>query len=109
WESWANLPHERQRFLALLDKYQIDNLVIVSGDTHWSEFSQITRNNDKSLWEMTASGLTEEWKSVSPNKHRVGESYARANYGVIELSGKHLTMSIKDVTGSVVMSHIIEL
>jgi alkaline phosphatase D len=109
WESWANLPHERQRFLALLDKYQIDNLVIVSGDTHWSEFSQITQNNQKSLWEMTASGLTEEWKNVSPNQHRVGESYAKANYGVIELSGKQLTMSIKDVSGNTVMSHIIEL
>jgi alkaline phosphatase D len=109
WESWANLPHERQRFLALLDKYQIDNLVIVSGDTHWSEFSQITRNNQKLLWEMTASGLTEEWKNVSPNQHRVGESYAKANYGVIELSGKQLTMSIKDVSGNTVMSHIIEL
>ncbi|MFT4941851.1 MAG: alkaline phosphatase D, partial [Paraglaciecola sp.] len=109
WESWANLPHERQRFLALLDKYKIDNLVIVSGDTHWSELSQITRNNDKSLWEMTASGLTEEWKNVSPNKHRVGESYAKANYGVIELTGKQLTMTIKDVSGSVVMSQIVEL
>ncbi|MGK0305589.1 MAG: alkaline phosphatase D [Gammaproteobacteria bacterium] len=109
WESWANLPHERQRFLALLDKYQIDNLVIVSGDTHWSEFSQITRNNQKLLWEMTASGLTEEWKNVSPNQHRVGKSYAKANYGVIELSGKQLTMSIKDVSGNTVMSHIIEL
>ncbi len=109
WESWANLPHERQRFLALLDKYQIDNLVIVSGDTHWSEFSQITRNNQKLLWEMTASGLTEEWKNVSPNQHRVGESYAKANYGVIELSGKQLTMSIKNVSGNTVMSHIIAL
>jgi alkaline phosphatase D len=109
WESWANFAHERQRFLALLDKYQIDNLVIVSGDTHWSEFSQITRNNQKLLWEMTASGLTEEWKNVSPNKHRVGESYAKANYGVIELSGKKLTMSIKDVSGNTVMSHIIAL
>ncbi|PKG96887.1 alkaline phosphatase D family protein [Paraglaciecola sp. MB-3u-78] len=109
WESWANLPHERQRFLDLLDKYQIDNLVIVSGDTHWSELSQITRNNGQSLWEMTTSGLTEEWKNVSPNQHRVGESYAKANYGVIELSAKQLTMSVKDVSGSTVMSHKIEL
>jgi alkaline phosphatase D len=109
WESWANFPHERQRFLALLDKYQIDNLVIVSGDTHWSELSQIKRTNGKQLWEMTASGLTEEWKQVSPNKHRVGGSYAKANYGVVELSGQQLKMSIKDVSGSIVMSQIIEL
>jgi alkaline phosphatase D len=109
WESWANLPHERQRLLALLDKYQIDNMVIVSGDTHWSELSQITRKNGKPLWEMTASGLTEEWKNVSPNKHRVGDSYAKANYGVIELVEKRLTMSIKNVSGTTVMSQSIDL
>ena len=109
WESWANLPHERNRFLALLDQYQIDNLVIVSGDTHWSELSQITRKNGKLLWEMTASGLTEEWKNVSPNKHRVGDSYAKANYGQIELIGQQLTMSIKDVQGKEIMAQTISL
>jgi alkaline phosphatase D len=109
WESWANLPHERQRFLALLDKYQINNLVIVSGDTHWSELSQITRKNGQPLWEMTTSGLTEEWKNVSPNKHRVGDSYAKANYGMIELAGKQLTMSIKDVAGKKIMVKTISL
>ncbi|MFT6992125.1 MAG: alkaline phosphatase D [Paraglaciecola sp.] len=109
WESWANLPHERQRFLALLDKYKIDNLVIVSGDTHWSELSQIKRKNGNVLWEMTASGLTEEWKNVSPNKHRVGESYSKANYGVIELLGRQLTLSIKDVAGNDVMVKTLSL
>jgi alkaline phosphatase D len=109
WESWANLPHERQRFLALLEKYQIDNLVIVSGDTHWSELSQVKRENGKLLWEMTASGLTEEWKNVSPNKHRVGDSYAKANYGVIEILGNKLTMMIKDVTGKEVMIKTISI
>jgi alkaline phosphatase D len=109
WESWANLPHERQRFLTLLDKYQIDNLLIVSGDTHWSELSQITRKNGQVLWEMTTSGLTEEWKKVSPNKHRVGDSYSKANYGVIELTDKNLIMTIKDVTGSSIMEKTLSL
>jgi alkaline phosphatase D len=109
WESWANLPHERQRFLGLLDEYKIENLVIVSGDTHWSELSQITRKNGQFLWEMTASGLTEEWKQVSPNKHRVGKGYTKVNYGVIELSGQQLTMSIKNVSGREVMSKSIDI
>jgi alkaline phosphatase D len=109
WESWANLPHERQRFLALLDKYKIDNLIIVSGDTHWSELSQITRKNGQALWEMTTSGLTEEWKSVSPNDHRVGQSYSKANYGVIELTGKNISMTIKDVAGNKIMTKTLSL
>jgi alkaline phosphatase D len=48
---------------------------------------------------MTTSGLTEEWKNLSPDQHRVGDRYAKANYGAIELVGKRLTMSIKDVAG----------
>ncbi|WP_299084159.1 alkaline phosphatase D family protein [uncultured Paraglaciecola sp.] len=109
WESWANMPHERQRFLELLNTYKIDNLVIVSGDTHWSELSQITRKNGQALWEMTASGLTEEWKNASPNKHRVGETYSKANYGVIEIQGQQLVMTIKDVAGKEVMTTTIAL
>lgn len=57
---------------------------------------------------MTAAGLTEQWKSVSPNKHSVGEIYAKANYGMIGLSGQQLTMSIKNVSGNTVMSKTIE-
>lgn len=109
WESWANFPHERTRFLALLDKYRINNLVIVSGDTHWSELSQITRKNGKALWEITTSGLTEEWKSVSPNKHRVGDSFSKANYGVIELVGNRIIMTIKDVAGKEIMVKTVTL
>lgn len=109
WESWANFPRERQRFLALLDKYEIHNMLIVSGDTHWSELSQITRDNGDALWEMTTSGLTEEWKQVSPNVHRVGDSYSQVNYGVLEITGKNVSLMIKDVTGKNIMSQTLEL
>lgn len=112
WESWANFPQERQRLLGLLDKYEIDNLLIVSGDTHWSEFSQITRQSGQALWEITSSGLTEEWKQVSPNKHRIGNSYAQANYGVLAIdwqgSKPQIVMSIKDVKGEVKLQQKIQ-
>ncbi|WP_158970567.1 alkaline phosphatase D family protein [Paraglaciecola sp. L3A3] len=112
WESWANFPKERQQFLDLLDKYQVNNLVVVSGDTHWSELTKVKRKNQQVLWEMTASGLTEEWKDVSPNQHRVGQSYSKANYGVIDIkvaNKTQLQMSIKDVQGTVKMAQSIEL
>lgn len=112
WESWANFPNDRQRFLTLLDKYQINNLVIVSGDTHWSEMSRVQRQNGLTLWEMTASGLTEEWKQVSPNKHRVGRSYSKANYGMLEIQYAQLdyvTMTIKDVNGNLVMQRKVKM
>ncbi|WP_133468500.1 alkaline phosphatase D family protein [Paraglaciecola marina] len=109
WESWANFPHERQRFLDLLEKHKVENLIIVSGDTHWSELSQIKRQNGNELWEMTTSGLTEEWKEVSPNKHRVGDSYAKANFGVVEISKHSVSMTIKDVKGNKVMTKVVPL
>ncbi|WP_339770211.1 alkaline phosphatase D family protein [uncultured Paraglaciecola sp.] len=113
WESWANFPTERQHLLDLLMKYEISNLVIVSGDTHWSELSQVRFENGQALWEMTSSGLTEEWKQMSPNKHRVGKGFSKANYGVLDIdwSDKHpkVTMSIKDDTGVVKMQQEVSL
>ena len=112
WESWANFPRERQRLIGLLDKHKVHNLVMVSGDTHWSEMSRITRANGHELWEMTSSGLTEEWKAVSPNKHRVGASYSRANFGVmdIQIEGELvINMAIKDVQGNLKMNQKIRL
>ena len=83
WESWANFPAERRRLIELLSHNPAPTLII-SGDTHWSELSRID-NNGSPLWEITSSGLTEEWKAVSPNRHRVGAPYADANFGLIDI------------------------
>jgi alkaline phosphatase D len=113
WESWANFPQERQRLLDVIDSLNITNLVIVSGDTHWSELSQVKRKSGTLLWEMTSSGLTEEWKQVSPNKHRVGNSFSKANYGVLDIQFEEkavrVTMSVKDDTGEVKMQQALSL
>jgi alkaline phosphatase D len=106
WESWANFPLERQRMLSLLDKYQAEPVVFISGDVHWAEFSSIEPEGSEEdrtwpLIELTSSGLTEEWKAVSPNVHRVGEAYPIANYGNIEFETddlkSSLSLSIKGV------------
>lgn len=113
WESWANFPNERQRFLSLLRKLDTEGVFIISGDTHWSELSKVENALDYSLWEMTSSGLTEEWKKVSPNIHRVGNPYAEANYGLIEIDWvgdePSITLSIKDVSGNTKMQQQILL
>jgi len=107
WESWANFPHERKRLLAMLNKLGTTGVFFISGDTHWSELSRIDDATAYPLWEITSSGLTEEWKKVSPNKHRIGEPYAEANYGLIEIDWSQpapaIVLSIKNVTGHTVM------
>lgn len=103
WESWANFPNARQRFIELLAAYQREPIVIISGDVHWAELSEIEDTaNGWPLVELTSSGLTEEWKAISPNRHRVGEAFAEANFGLIEIdwSAKTPALSLKIVDDS---------
>ena len=113
WESWANFPDERRRLFSLLRKLDSKGVIIISGDTHWSELSQVDDATIYSLWEITSSGLTKEWKKVSPNVHRVGEAYPEANYGLIEIDWESrspsIAFSIKDVAGNTVMSQQLAL
>lgn len=112
WESWANFPADRQRFFELLQNAPTTPTVIVSGDTHWSEFSRIDNAGlPFALVEMTASGLTEEWHAISPNRHRVGEAFAQANFGLMDIDWSvqppQVTMQIRDVAGKVLIEQVV--
>lgn len=85
WESWANFPADRNRLLDFIRNQKLNGVIIVSGDTHWGELSRVEENLDYPLWEITSSGLTEEWKQVSPNQHRIGTATHKVNYGYIEV------------------------
>ena len=91
----------------MLNTLGTTGVFFISGDTHWSELSRIDDATAYPLWEITSSGLTEEWKKVSPNKHRIGEPYAQANYRLIEIDWDEpapaILLSIKDVVGRTVM------
>lgn len=113
WESWANFPHERSRLFGLIDKLKVDGVFIISGDTHWSEFSRVDGAVGYPLWEATSSGLTEEWKAISPNQHRLGVAEHRNNYGLIEIDWTadlpSMTVSIKGQTGQVYLQNTLRL
>jgi alkaline phosphatase D len=113
WEAWANFPADRQRFFTMLQTAPVVPTVIISGDTHWSEFSRIDNSGlPFALVEMTASGLTEEWHQISPNRHRVGEAFARANFGMIEIDWSvqppALSMQIRGVDGELLIDQAVE-
>ncbi len=113
WESWANFPAERERLFALLRRLGTEGVFIVSGDSHWAELSRLDGALDYPLWDLTSSGLTEEWHRVSPNPRRQGEAYAGANYGLMEIDWQlpdpAITLTIRDVHGNVVISHRLRL
>lgn len=104
WESWANFPHDRNKLLTLIKKYQVNGVIVISGDTHWGEMSKVAKNLDYPLWEVTSSGLTEEWKEVSPNKHRIGNFTHKVNYGELAIDWQQadpiIHLSLKDIDGN---------
>lgn len=113
WESWANFPYNRNRLFSLIKKHKVNGVIVISGDTHWGEVSKISNNLDYPLWEVTSSGLTEEWKEVSPNKHRIGDYTHSVNYGELLVDWKQqnpiISLSLKDVKGNIFTQHKMKL
>ena len=105
WESWANFPNDRKRLLNFIEQHNIPGVIIISGDTHWGETSYVRQKKGYGLWEITSSGLSEKWKDVSPNKHRVGAFTNDVNYGFIEIdwhqADPKIEIGLKDVNGNV--------
>jgi alkaline phosphatase D len=113
WEAWANFPRDRRRLLDTVDRLGADNLVLLSGDTHWAELMNDRTPAGRTLWEMTSSGLTEVWEKVSPNEHRVGEPYVGPNFGLVNIDWNAeplaVDLSVHDVGGKTIISRRIEI
>ncbi|MEQ3652643.1 MAG: alkaline phosphatase family protein, partial [Glaciecola sp.] len=112
WESWANFD-DRQRLFDLIKKHKVNGVMIISGDTHWGEISKYQETMDYPLWDITSSGLTEEWKQVSPNKHRVSGASSDVNFGFInvdwEPADPKIHFGLRDLNGNIVMEQNITL
>lgn len=107
WESWTNFQRERDRMLALLQKYPGKQVIFISGDMHYAEASKLVGTLPYDLWDLTSSGLTQSWHVVSPNKYRAGSSFMEANYGLLEIRYAptlSVRFQIKDVGGKVLQT-----
>jgi alkaline phosphatase D len=88
-ECWANMPHEQQRMLKLL---QGQTAVILSGDRHWCEFS----NNG--VFDFTTSSMTQKHPrgTPTPNKNRcVPPTYHLPNVGHLKIDWAGATLTAK--------------
>ena len=86
WECWNNLPYERQRFIDLLDKSNINHTVLLSGDRHRGGQYQLKTKSNKIISEMTSSSLNVPYSnSEEPGPLRIGGTYSKENYGVIQM------------------------
>ena len=106
-EAWANLPLEKQRMLALLEKTKANGVTFLSGDRHWAELSRLDRAGTYPLFDLTSSALTHTHKrgTPTPNRYREGPTYHDANMGLIRIDwqkrGPAVTLELLDVQGSV--------
>lgn len=87
WETWGNLPHERERLYQMIDDTDAAGVVFVSGDRHLLELSCDTRRaTPYPLWDATSSGLDTGPQTVSePNRSRVGGVFRGTNFGVLRV------------------------
>ena len=112
WEAWKNFPYDINRLFENVKKNQLNGLLVISGDTHWAEISK-QNIGGISLIDVTSSGLSEEWKAVSPNEHRMSQTYYQNNYGLIEIEWQDnravIEIGFKDVTGKYVASERLEI
>ena len=101
YEKWGNLPMEKLRLFNLIDKNNINNLIILSGDRHRGGIYKEKTNGGNQLFELTSSSLNlpagklfKSKEELGPN--RIGSTFLEENYGVVEINDdKKITLSIK--------------
>ena len=111
YEAWINYQADHQRLLDLIDFAAVDNLVIISGDTHYAELSRLDERMPYPLYELTSSGLTKVWPVFGPNRHRIAQAPLAPNFGrlTIDWDGNNpeITMEIQMLDGSIAIRQAI--
>lgn len=112
YEAWINFQADHQRLMDLVDFAQIDNLIFISGDTHYAELSKVSEGVPYPLIELTSSGLTEVWPVFGPNRHRIAKAPLAPNFGrlTIDWTGKEpgVLMEVQMLDGSIGISHAVK-
>jgi len=100
-DEWGNFPRERQRLIALLAKSK--GVILLSGNVHFGEVSQLIDGVASPLTEFTSSGMTHvnALYAKAPNKYRVAGPYVDLNFGLVEIdwAGRVVSLVGCGVTG----------
>ena len=107
WECWNNLPYERQKLINLIDISNIGHTVLLSGDRHRGGLYQLNTKTNKIISEMTSSSLNVPYSNPEElGPLRIGSTYSKENYGVIQLgeSQDSISVMLKNIEGEVLTS-----
>ncbi|WP_164084660.1 alkaline phosphatase D family protein [Alteromonas flava] len=91
WETWGNMPHERERLYQLISSTNASGVVIISGDRHLTEVSvdkgQLGDKPPYPLWDFTVSGMTDAYKPVDElNSFRVSSVHRQSHFGKLDIA-----------------------
>ena len=113
YESWANFPHEQNRFLELIKKTRAEHLVFITGDVHYAEISKRTTHGLYPIYDFTSSGLSSKWKFATPNKFRIEGPIMENHFGLLTINFSADSPSLKseiwDITGNQRIEYTIPL
>ena len=79
----------------LIKETQANGVIFISGDVHWAEINKRQPEGLYPIYDVTASGLTEEWHNVEPSQYRIGEAYRDNHFGMIDIVWKTSPPEIK--------------
>ncbi|KAL0916057.1 hypothetical protein M5K25_013539 [Dendrobium thyrsiflorum] len=117
-ESWGHFPKERERLYKLISDSERSGVFFISGDVHFAEITRYDCGCEYPLYDITSSGLTQAVERtvpppldyllrlaawLTPTTMRVYSStcqyksctYAKQNFGVIEIDWDTTPQSIK--------------
>ena len=122
YESWGNFPYERQKLFNLIKSTNAHGVLLLSGDSHFSELS-CYKSGAYPLYEITSSAMahhhnTKDGKATKysgfPNEYRVkGSDYTAGNFGVVSIDWKgndtSIQIELKSTAGSSYFTRTIKL
>lgn len=95
YESWANFPHEQQRFLDLIKETKANGVVFITGDVHYAEISKLKEPDLYPIYDVTSSGLSSTWYFATPNKNRIEGPIMENHFGLLTIDWSKNNPTIK--------------
>ena len=109
YESWENLPLEREKLFGMLAAREESGLVLLSGDRHAGGIYTDTPEaaGGEQLWELTSSSLNYSFSSTEnntarePDPRRLTDFISEENFGLVEIDweAKTFTLSMRGSGG----------
>lgn len=84
YETWANMPGQKQRMIDLIKKTRAEGVIFLSGDIHSSELCIEEPEGCYSLHDHTSSSLNVPLGAAATHR-RTGPAFGGANFGLVEI------------------------